>query len=288
MVDRSLPRSRVAVAQIGATLGDLAGNTKAVTGTISDAAGAGIDLVVFPECILSGYLYDSMEEVSANAVELDGSLLQDVADAHRGTGVHSVIGFLERRGDEIFNSAALFGPQGMIGVYRKRHLPFLGADRFVSAGRDGGAPVFDTPIGRIGIMICFDLRFPEAARELALAGSDIIAMPTNWAGVSSILPDIVVRVRALENLVYLAVANRPDSESGERFVGRSQIITPCGVALVDAGGDAGLRTADVPLAEARDKRIIIEPGVFELPIFEGRRPELYEVISATTRSTEGV
>lgn len=286
--------SRVAVAQIGAKKFDHDFNQNSVIDAVREAADDGIDLVVFPECILTAYLYDSAEETSANAIPLDSKILHNIENAHLGTRVHSVVGFLERDGDDVFNSAALFGPDGLIGTYRKQHLPFLGADRFVTAGQGETSPLFDTAIGRIGIMVCFDLRFPEVARELALQGADIIAMPTNWAGASTILPDIVVRVRALENLVYLAVADRPDEESGRQFVGRSQIITPRGEVLVDAGEGTGLYAVDVALGDAREKRIVLEPGEFELPIFEGRRPELYRHITepidaniATSSVTEG-
>ena len=87
-----------------------------------------------------------------------------------------VTGLLERDGDTLYNAAILVGPDGLIGSYRKTHLPFLGVDRFVMPGDE--LKVFDTPLGRIGLIICYDLRFPEVTRTLALAGADIVALPT--------------------------------------------------------------------------------------------------------------
>ncbi|MGB3481773.1 MAG: carbon-nitrogen hydrolase family protein [Mycobacterium sp.] len=272
--------ARVAVAQIDARSHDLDYNAARVTATLRDARDAGIDLVVLPECALTGYLYDSLEETRANALSLTDERLEAIADLHRNTQLHSVIGFLERDGDVVYNTAALFSPEGLVGTYRKQHLPFLAADRFVTPGQRECTPVFSTAIGNVGIMICFDLRFPECARELALQGSDIIAMPTNWPVASAILADLVVRVRALENLVFLAVSDRNDEEAGVSFIGRSQIISPRGAVLVDARNESGLFSTEVSLSDARVKDIIVEPGTFELPIFAGRRPELYVTITS--------
>ncbi|MGO3147888.1 MAG: carbon-nitrogen hydrolase family protein [Leucobacter sp.] len=273
---------RIAVAQIDARRDDLKFNLERVVQELRVAVTQDVDLIVFPECILTGYLYDDFESTQRNALQLTGDAMQALTKFHTEHAIHSVIGFLERDGDSVFNTAALFGPDGLIGTYRKQHLPFLGADRFVSPGQLESRPVFPTAIGNVGVMICYDLRYPECARELALQGADIIAMPTNWAGASTILADLVVRVRALENLVYLAVADRNDVEAGVQFIGRSQIISPRGEVLVDARSDNGTFTSDVSLEDSRVKEIIIEPGVFELPVFTGRRPELYRTLTTPT------
>lgn len=266
---------RVAVAQVPSILGDVAANSGSLVETIGKAGREGYDLVVFPECALSGYLFDSGDATRAAAVTLDDEHVAALTKACADHGVHAVVGLLERAGDHTYNTALLIGPAGRLARYRKQHLPFLGADRFVDAG-DGDSPrVVDTLVGRIGMMICFDLRFPESARELALQGADLIAMPTNWPTAATFLADHVTRVRALENLVYLAVADRPDAESGTQFLGRSQVVAPNGDVLADAAGRAGLFGATLELDVARNKRLVLIEDEFELPIFAGRRPERY-------------
>ena len=285
MVNNTATTRRVAVAQLEARLNDPDFNLRRVFEELRSAVEQGVDLIVFPECILTGYLYDDFASTQENSLPLTDSRLDELSEFHSRHQLHSVIGFLEREGAHVYNTAAIFTPAGLLGTYRKQHLPFLGADRFVTAGQLETPPVFETALGRIGVMICYDLRYPECARELALGGADIIAMPTNWAGASTVLADLVVRVRALENLVFLAVADRNDVESGVEFIGRSQVISPRGEVLVDAGVSTGVFHVDVVLEDARVKEIIIEPGVFELPIFAGRRPELYRSIAATNPAT---
>src|SRR5439155_1662137 len=94
------------------------------------------------------------------------------------TGAHVCCGLVERDGDRLHKTAVLVSPDGLIGAYRKTHLPFLGVDRFVVPGDE--LPVWDTPLGRIGVEICYDLRFPEVTRTLALNGADIVCHPTNF------------------------------------------------------------------------------------------------------------
>lgn len=267
--------AQVAVAQQPATLGDVAANTRLAVDEIAAAGARGDDLLVFPETYLNGYMFDSADAVKRSALSLGDAALEAVADACAQHGVHTVVGFLERDGDEVYNSAATFGPGGLLGTYRKQHLPFLGADRFVSPGRDRAPRVVSTSFGQVGTMICFDLRFPESARELALQGADIIAMPTAWPLHATFLADHVTRVRALENLVFLAVADRADEESGTQFLGRSQIVGPDGAVVLDAQDATGTFSATVDLARSRAKRLVITAGEYELDVFDARQPDQY-------------
>lgn len=267
--------AQIAVAQQPATLGDVVANTQRAVAEIASSGRRGDDLLIFPETYLNGYMFDSAADVRQSALTLGEPALAAVADACATHGVHTVMGFLERDGDEVYNSAATFGPGGLLGTYRKQHLPFLGADRYVSPGRDRAPRVVTTPFGNVGMMICFDLRFPESARELALQGADIIAMPTAWPMHATFLADHVTRVRAVENLLYLAVADRADEESGTQFLGRSQIVGPDGTVLVDAQDASGTFSATVDLSLARLKRIVITPGEYELGVFESRQPDQY-------------
>ncbi len=208
--------------------------------------------------------------------------MAQILEACASLDLHAVVGFLERDGDRVYNTAALIGPAGLVGKYRKVHLPCLAADRFVDIGTYKEPPVFDTPLGRIGLAICYDLRFPESARSLALAGADIIAQPTNSVSQSAALFDYFTVVRACENRVYLLMCNRPDLERDMQFVGRSQIIAPSGQILAEAGAGEEIITAEVEVGQARDKNIVFTKDSFELSIFEDRRPDLYGLITSDT------
>lgn len=277
---------RVAVAQVPSVLGDVAANSTSLADMIGNAGREDYDLAVFPECALSGYLFADADSTRAAAVTRDDEHVAALVRACADSGVHAVVGMLEKAGERTFNTALVLGPDGELGHYRKQHLPLLGADRFVDAG-DGDSPrVVDTPVGRIGMMICFDLRFPESARELALQGADLIAMPTNWPTTGTFLANHVTRVRALENLVYLAVADRPDAESGSEFLGRSQVVAPNGDVLADAAGRTGLFGATLDLDVARTKHLVMIEDEFELPIFAGRRPERYGELTRPLTTTD--
>jgi predicted amidohydrolase len=181
---------------------------------------------------------------------------------------------LEREGDTLRNTAVLVGPDGLIGRYRKTHLPFLGVDRFVQAGDD--LPVFETPLGRIGIEICYDLRFPELTRSLALHGAQIVAQPTNWPLAARSNADVLTRARAHENRIFVLTANRVGRERDAEFCGWSQICDIWGNRLVEADETGeGLFTAEIDPAQASEKDIIPAPGRYEMRLFDHRRPDLY-------------
>lgn len=275
---------RLATAQLPVDPASLDNNLAAALRTIDEAAGTGDVLLVFPECFLSGYLVDSGAEAAARSIPATDPRIDRLVEACRLADVHAVVGYLESEAAALYNSAILLGPTGPLGNYRKQHLPYLGVDRFVTPG-DRGPMVARTRFGRVGVMICFDLRFPEAARVLALRGADVVAMPTSWPDDVSFLAEYVAPVRAAENHVYLAVADRPDSERGVDFLGGSRVISPVGDVLVRGQG-AGVFTADVDLEVAREKHLVKQPGVYELSLFEGRRPENYTdlVLPASTSS----
>ena len=240
---------------------------------IVDAA----DLVVFPECYLTGYNYHSRADTLAAAQPVTHPVFAEIAELCRSGGVHAVVGCLERDGSSVYNSAVVLGPSGLVGIHRKAHLPFMGADRFTDRPLDEPLRVFDAGKCRFGIAVCYELRFPEVCRTLALKGADIIAVPTNWADRSRILAETFSSVRAAENKVYLVTANRNDAEGEFRFMGASRIIDPNGVTLVDTGTRSGLFSATIDLGAARNKRTVFDPGVHEISIFEDRRSDLYIV-----------
>jgi predicted amidohydrolase len=264
---------RVAVAQMEPRLAETERNLDAALERLEEAAAAGAQLLVLPECAIPGYMFDSAEEALPYAEEIPGPTTEAFERECARLGVHAITGLLERDGDTLYNAAILVGPDGLIGSYRKTHLPFLGVDRFVTPG--DGFKVFDTALGRIGLIICYDLRFPEVTRTLALQGADMVALPTNFPMAAKLQCDVIAPARAAENRIYLLVANRVGKERWGEFCGWSQIVDPYGMRLAEAGEtEEALLVADVEIEKARDKDYVV-PGEYELYLFGHRRPELY-------------
>ena len=204
--------------------------------TVLEAAGNGdMDLLVLPEFFATGYQYTSHEEVAKLSETIpDGHTTNILSDFSREKGIYIVAGLPEISGDIFYNSAVLTGPEGFIGSYRKTHLFFEETIYFTPG--DTGFKVWDTDIGRIGIMICFDWFFPESMRALALLGADVVAHPSNL--VLPYCPDSMP-VRCLENRVYAVTANRTGTESRKEdssltFIGNSVIVSPKGEILARA------------------------------------------------------
>jgi predicted amidohydrolase len=264
---------RVAVAQMEPKLAEKERNLDAALGLLGEAAQQSAQLLVLPECAIPGYMYDSAEEALPYAEEIPGPTTEAFEQECARLGVHAITGLLERDGDALYNAAILVGPDGLIGSYRKTHLPFLGVDRFVTPG--DSLKVYDTAIGRIGLIICYDLRFPEVTRTLALHGADIVALPTNFPMAARLQCDVIAPARAAENRIYLLVANRVGKERWGEFCGLSQIVDPYGTRLAETDETTEtLLVADVELEKARDKDYVV-PGEYELYLFGHRRPEMY-------------
>ena len=254
---------RVAVAQMEPRLAEKERNLDAALERLEEAAAAGAQLLVLPECAIPGYMFDSADEALPYAEEIPGPTTEAFERECARLGVHAITGLLERDGDTLYNAAILVGPDALIGSYRKTHLPFLGVDRFVTPGDE--FKVFDTALGRIGLIICYDLRFPEVT----------LALPTNFPMAAKLQCDVIAPARAAENRIYLLVANRVGKERWGEFCGWSQIVDPYGTRLAEAGeSEEALLVADVELEKARDKDYVV-PGEYELYLFGHRRPELY-------------
>jgi predicted amidohydrolase len=227
-------------------------------------------------------MFGSLEEAMPFAEEIPGPTTAALEAACRRLGAHVVCGLLERDGDVLYNAAVLVGPDGLIGSYRKTHLPFLGVDRFTTPGEE--LHVFDTPLGRIGLEICYDLRFPEVTRTLALRGADIVAHPTNFPMAAKVQTEVITLARAAENRIYLLTANRVGKERWGEFCGWSQIVDPFGKRLAEADEtEETLLVAEIDLEKARDKDYVI-PGEYELYLFGDRRPELYGAVVEETQA----
>lgn len=265
----------VAVAQMTPRFAAVAENREAILTWATQAAREGAQLIVFPECALTGYCFESRKEAMAVAEPANGESTQQLAQFCAQHRVWMVVGTLERDNDRLYNAALLIGPNGLHGVYRKVHLPCLGVDRFVDAG-DYPFQVYDTPVGRLGLHICYDAAFPEAARVMALDGADILCLPTNWPEGARPIAEVVPRARALENRVYYVAANRVGEEGGFAFIGMSQIVAPSGATLAVAPQPVEtLLLAEVELQEARRKRLVFVPGRYEVDRLADRRPAFY-------------
>ncbi|GAA0222665.1 carbon-nitrogen hydrolase family protein [Cryptosporangium japonicum] len=271
----------VAAGQLAAPAGRIAENVERTLGALRNAGAAGVDLLVLPECGLTGYVFDDAAAVHAAALEATGPELARIASAAASSRLHVVVGYLERAGDRVHNTVTLFGPDGPMATYRKTHLPHLGADRFVTPG-DNLPVLVTTPLGVVGLSICYDLRFPEWARCLALGGADIIANPTNWPAPAEQVAELFTRVRAAENHVYVIAANRGDEEEGVSFIGRSQILDPNGAVLASADRGDALVVATIDPAEARRKEILAPEVDFAISLFGDRRPQLYGELTRET------
>jgi predicted amidohydrolase len=236
------------------------------------AVGEGAQLVVFPECAVSGYVFSSLEEALPAAELIPGPSTEKISDACRELNVHVVIGLLERDADKCYNAAVLIGPEGVIGRHRKAHLPDVGVDVFVNQG-DLPFTVYDTAVGRIGMAICWESCFPEHIRALVLQGAEIIVLPTNWPDWPLVraIRDVLVPARAAENFVYLIAVDRVGEEAGVTFMGGSRIAGMAGAILTAVEGyKEGIMYADIDLEQTRS-------GAF---VFDQRRPELYGILAA--------
>ncbi len=232
-------------------------------------------LVVFPEAFVTGYCFDSLAEAAKVAEQPEHESAKTISATCRELGCHVVYGTLERSGEKVYNAAVLTGPDGWIATYRKTHLPYLGVDRFTAHGTD---PFVVHDIGglRVGMLICYDATFPEASRALALAGADLIVLPTNWPPGAETTADHVIPARAIENHVYYLAVNRVGTEAGFKFIGKSSIIDPFGRIKAQADHtEQAILSAEIDPKWAREKRIVRVPDRHIIDRFGDRRPELY-------------
>ena len=266
----------IAAVQTDCRLGDVAHNLAVVRARVREAAGRGARLVVFPECVLTGYAFGSRAEAWPHAEPLPGPSTEALASDCRELDVRVAVGMLERGTDgAMYNACALVGPEGLVAVYRKAHLPFLGVDRFTTPG-DRPFAVHDLGGLRVGMLICYDDSFPEAARCLMLLGADVVLLPTNWPSGAAAVAKFLVPARALENHVYYAAVNRVGEEGGFRFIGRSRLVGVDGETLAAAEHDKEvILQATIDPAAARAKHLVRVPGAYELHRLADRRPDLY-------------
>ena len=273
---------RVAACQLELRIGALDANRAAAEAAIVEAAGLGARIVVLPELTPSGYVFADAAEARSLAEAADGPTARQWAALAAAHDIVIIGGFAELAGDgTLFNSALLADKSGVREVYRKAHLWDAEADSFTAG--DKPPPVINTERGRIAMMICYDVEFPEWVRLPALAGAELLAVPTNWpaeptpAGERPLVT-VNIQAAAFANRMFIAAACRCGTERGVPWVGGSIIAAPTGYPLAgpasfagaDGGADGEILIADCDLRRARDKATSPRNDAHA-----DRRPELY-------------
>ncbi len=266
----------VACCQVTPALGNPAANRELVADAVSHAAAQGASVIVLPELVSSGYVFEDRAEAQASAEAADGATVTLWARLAADHGVVIVGGFCETTAaGELFNSAALVDPGGLRGVYRKAHL--WDKERLWFSSGSAAPPVIPTRFGRIAVMICYDLEFPEWVRLPALDGAQLLCAPVNWPAFprpDGERPAEIVRVQAdaAVNRMFIAACDRTGEERGVEWVGGSVIVDADGWPLACATPSAGptIIAAECRLDHALDKAISPISNVHA-----DRRPELY-------------
>lgn len=275
---------KVAGVQMDVALARPEHNLRRMSDFLEETCRQGALFTVFPECALAGYCFESFEEALPLAETVPGPSTQRMAEVCRRLGVYAAFGLLEIDRSQnplrLFNACALVGPDGLVGNYRKVHLPYLGVDRFTTPGNRHFAVQRVGPL-RVGMNICYDGGFPESARVMALAGADLIVLPTNWPPGAECTADFVINTRALENHVYYLAVDRVGTERGFTFIGKSRFCEPNGHAIADAPhAHEAVLYGEVDVDRSRNKHLVRVPKLHEIDRFADRRPEMYELITA--------
>jgi predicted amidohydrolase len=250
---------KISCAQFAPTYGDVQNNLDRIRGFVQQADA---DMVIVPELAQTGYFFTSKDEIEPFAQTIDGQIARALSAFALEANTAIVSGFLEEADGTFYNAALAFDANGaLVGHYRKMHL-FYYETQIFSQG-DLGFPVFSletrSGIAKVGMLICYDWRFPEAARKLALDGAELIAMPSNIVTTTGML-HTTLQTRAFENKVALAFADRIGSEThnGETlyFRGESAIIGMNGELVATASEhNEEIITAEIDLSKTHNKRI---------------------------------
>jgi 5-aminopentanamidase len=277
--------TRIACQQLAPVFADLDANRRLTVGAIRQAAEASADVVVLPELITSGYMFESPEEILDVAIGTDHAILGDWAAEAARADLVVVAGFCERGDDgRVYNSAAVIDASGLRTVYRKLHL--WDREKLVFTPGSELPPVIETRVGRIAPMICYDLEFPELTRSIALAGAQALLVPTNWPLVprpeAERPPEVVIGMAAARvNRMAVACADRVGLERGQEWTGGTTIIGADGWVAAESH-EPGLVVADLDLELALDKRLTEQADAFG-----DRRPEHYGALAAAPGSPSG-
>jgi predicted amidohydrolase len=259
---------RIAALQMTARAGDVAGNLAAISAASNEASAAGAAVLVAPELAVTGYGAGPL--IRELAEPADGAQLAALAAIAGRENIVVVAGVAERADGRIYNSAALVEPSGRRTLYRKRQL-FGDYERALFAPGEARSDIVEIAGCKAGLLICYDVEFPEAARALAMAGADLILVPTALpeSGHAALIAETLVRARAFENQAVVVYANHAGADQRFVYAGRSAIVMPDG--------------RDGARAPATGARVLIadyEPAEFaasraENPYLTDLRAEIY-------------
>ena len=263
-------RVRIRCAQLAPVIGETDGNLAAIERELAGAVVDGVDLLVLPELATCGYSM-TPAEARAAALRADDAVIRRWGEMLAGSGTTAVIGFCEDGGSALYNSAAVIVPGAEPVVYRKLHL--WDTEKLIFTPGDARPPIVRTPAGALGVIVCYDLEFPEVPRSLALEGADLIAVPTNWPMRSrprGERPQEVIHAMAAAQASAIAIAccDRSGDERGTSWTEGTTVVGPDGWPLGVAGPDGRL---DVEVELSAGRRRIGERN----DLFEDRRPGLY-------------
>ncbi|MEU2979123.1 nitrilase family protein [Streptomyces hirsutus] len=275
--------------QFEPAFGDPAANIETSSRLIREAAAAGARLVVLPEAASAGYMFTDRADARRNAEPVpDGPVSSAWAALAAELDLWIVAGVTELAGEKVYNAAVLMGPEGHVGTFRKAHL--WNFEKELYDRQEDGFPVFRTPLGNIGIGICYDAWFPETFRSAALGGADLLALPSNWVPVpgqpedAPVMANLMCMTAAHSNQFFVAGVSRTGSERDQGFIGRSLIVGPDGWPLAGpaGGGEEAIVLAEVDLIGSRKERL---GNPFNQPLGE-RRTDVYRTGDFTPDSSD--
>lgn len=261
---------RIGLVQMDAVMGDVGANLERALEYVREAREKEVDLLCFPELFSTGYNPALLGERYYSLAEpVSGPTIQRLAQAARENGMHIVAPIVLERSmaGVIYNAAVMLSGDGkVLGSFGKVHL-ILSERLYFRAGDE--FPVFDTDLGKVGIMICYDAGFPEVARLLALQGAEIVLAPCAFRKEDKHMWDIYFKARALENAFFVAATNRVGYEGDLHLFGSAVVSTPNGMLTAESPEDReNLLVVEVDLDEVRAHRA-------RIPFLRDRRPELY-------------
>lgn len=254
---------KAAAVQFNISLGEIEPNLLHVRRELPRLAGEGVQLALLPEMWATGFAYKRLNELARQTEEL----VEELAELSLKHGMVVVGSLPEPHDNKVYNTAFVLDKGALVGKYRKIHLfSLMQEDRYFDAGDSW--LLAETSIGKLGVFICYDLRFPELARRLAVEGADILVVPGEWPKPRQEHWRALLRARAIENQLYVVAANCCGIVGKLDFFGMSMIIDPKGELLAEAGDEAESIIATLDFAAMSAWRD-------QIPCFGDRKPECY-------------
>ena len=271
---------KIACCQIEPHVGQKEENVDKTVRFAEEAVSHRADVILLPELANTGYVFETREEAFGMAeVVPGGETTRRWEEFARERGVYLAAGIAEREGNSLYNTSVLIGPDGYLGSYRKLHL--WNREKLFFEPGDLGLPVFHTPLGRLGMIVCYDMWFLETIRIHALMGVDLVLNLTNWVAGSEVerdsrVTEAVCVAQAHLSSVFMAAADRIGVERGQPFLGRSMIVSPTGDVLAGPASFDGeeIIYAECNLTEARTRKRKTRLN----HVVHDRRTDVYDVL----------